>query len=134
MAFDLPVQPVNPKTSRRERLEILKQYYLRILVEDPLEGTQFDCAVLDKIKEIKDREEDEPLKHDPQEDDPELGPIIKETAEEAKRKIYEKYGLKGSEYRPGIGHEMWTEQKRILKEKGIDWKSPKEMNPYIIFD
>lgn len=71
-------------------------------------------------------------KHDPQEDDPKLGPIIKEAAEEAKRKVYKKHGL--TKHQLGIGHEVWIEQKRILKEKGIDWKSPAEMNPKAIFD
>lgn len=71
-------------------------------------------------------------KHDPQEDDPKLGPIIKEAAEEAQRIVYEKHGL--TEHQMGIGHEIWTEQKRILKKKGIDWKSPGEMNPTTMFD
>ena len=72
------------------------------------------------------------VQHDPKEDDPKLGPIIKEAAEEAKRIVYERHGL--SKHRRGIGHEIWTEQKRLLKEKGIDWKSPAEMNPNVIFD
>jgi len=43
-------------------------------------------------------------KHDSQEDDPKLGPIIKEAAEEARRKVYEKHGL--TEHRVGVGHEI----------------------------
>jgi hypothetical protein len=34
----------------------------------------------------------------------------------------------------GIGHDIWSEQKKILKAKGIDWKSPRQMNPGKIFD
>ena len=72
------------------------------------------------------------VKHDPQEDDPRLGPIIKEAAEEAKRRVYKRHDL--TEHKQGIGHEIWTEQKRILSVKGIDWKTPVEMNPGIVFD
>lgn len=85
------------------------------------------------LKELK-AEIAEAVKHDPQEDDPKLGPIIKEAAEEARRKVSEKYGLKEGEHRMGIGHEIWIMQKIILKEKGIDWKSPREMNPHPMFD
>ncbi len=37
----------------------------------------------------------------------------------------------------GIGycHKYWNAKKRILKEKyGIDWKSPRDLNPGILFD
>jgi len=72
------------------------------------------------------------LKHDPQEDNPEKGPIIKKAAKKATQLIYKKHGLRY--YRRGIEFEIWAEQKRILKEEGIDWKTPKEMNPKVIFD
>jgi len=69
------------------------------------------------------------LKHDSQEYDSEKGPIIKAAAEEAKQRVC---GDKSLER--GQGHAVWAEQKRILEGKGIDWKSPKEMNPGIVFD
>jgi hypothetical protein len=72
------------------------------------------------------------VQHDPQEDDPKLKAIIKEAAEEARRIVYERHGL--TKDRRGIGHEIWAEQKKILKEKCIDWKSPREKNPNVIFD
>ena len=74
------------------------------------------------------------VKHDPQEDDLKLGLIIREAAEEASRRVNKKYGLKEHEQLIGLGHEIWTVQKSILKGKGIDWKSPKEMNPTVRFD
>lgn len=34
----------------------------------------------------------------------------------------------------GSCHIYWARKKSLLKEVGIDWKSPSEMNPYIMFD
>ena len=35
----------------------------------------------------------------------------------------------------GFCHVYWGTKKRILKEKyGIDWKSPQELNPGVIYD
>ena len=35
----------------------------------------------------------------------------------------------------GYCHVYWRTKKRILKEKyNIDWRSPAELNPHIIFD
>lgn len=35
----------------------------------------------------------------------------------------------------GYCHLYWATKKRILKEKySIDWKSPAELNPYVIYD
>ena len=43
--------------------------------------------------------------------------------------------FKDSPRRLGFCHVYWATKKRILKEKyGIDWKSPKEMNPGVIYD
>jgi hypothetical protein len=39
--------------------------------------------------------------------------------------------------RKGFGycHSFWPEKKRLLREKyNIEWKTPIEMNPYVIFD
>jgi len=70
------------------------------------------------------------LKHAPQEDNPEIGPIIRAISQETKEKIHRKYDLLEGAYILTIGREIWAEQKRILlKERGIDWKTPAEMNP-----
>lgn len=34
----------------------------------------------------------------------------------------------------GMCYVKWDIKKKLLKEYGIDWKSPKELNPHIIFD
>jgi len=73
-------------------------------------------------------------KHDPQEDDPLKGPIIQEIARDVRQTIREANGLKEGETKIGLCHKIWAEQKRVLKQKGIDWKSPADMNPSMRFD
>ncbi len=34
----------------------------------------------------------------------------------------------------GTCHRYWWRKKELLKQNGIDWKSPSEMNPDIRFD
>ena len=34
----------------------------------------------------------------------------------------------------GICHRYWYRKKELLKEYGIDWKSPAEINPDVRFD
>ena len=34
----------------------------------------------------------------------------------------------------GKCHQLWCRQKQLLAEKGIDWKTPREMNPHVCFD
>jgi len=75
-----------------------------------------------------------PLKHDPQENDSIKGPIIKKAAQEARDKIHKKYDLLEGDYKLEIAHEIWNKQQKILKEKGIDWKTPIEMNPGVLID
>ncbi|OGH10637.1 MAG: hypothetical protein A2857_01790 [Candidatus Levybacteria bacterium RIFCSPHIGHO2_01_FULL_36_15] len=67
--------------------------------------------------------------HDPQEDDPEKGKIIKTAEEEAIKE------LENIPRKLGFVHLLWKTQKRILKDKyGIDWKTSAEMNPDTRFD
>ena len=70
---------------------------------------------------------------DPQEKDPKLNKIIRAAEREARENLMEMYGdLSGQ---AGFCHTLWDEQKRILKEKyGIEWKTPREMNPGILYD
>lgn len=64
------------------------------------------------------------LKHDPQEDDPDKKAYI-DTAE-----VEAENNLSDEPHGRGFCHQLWAEQKRILKEKyQIDWKTPAEMNP-----
>jgi hypothetical protein len=34
----------------------------------------------------------------------------------------------------GSCHVYWSIKKNLLKKRGIDWKTPSECNPYIMFD
>jgi hypothetical protein len=70
-------------------------------------------------------------KHDPQEDDPKLGPIIKQAREEAR---YELFGERSHKIELGDFHAIWGRAKQILKAQGIDWKTPAEMNPHTMYD
>jgi len=44
---------MDPKVHRVEKLKRLKQYFLHHLVEDPQDGTCFDCMVLDAIEALE---------------------------------------------------------------------------------
>ena len=71
------------------------------------------------------------LKHDPIEDAPKYKHIF-ETIDVEVNEI-----LKDDPHRNHIGfcYTFWETKKRLLKEKyGIDWKSPAQMNPHVIFD
>jgi hypothetical protein len=72
---------------------------------------------------------DDDLQHDPQEDDPKLGPIIRQAEQEAEAAL-------ANEPRDlGFCHLLWETQKKILRKKyRIRWKTPAEMNPDILFD
>lgn len=41
---------VTVEKTRTERLNLLKQFFLESLVEDPIDGTRFDCDILDAIE------------------------------------------------------------------------------------
>lgn len=34
----------------------------------------------------------------------------------------------------GVCHSFWARKQQLLKQAGIDWKTPAEMNPDVIFD
>ena len=70
-------------------------------------------------------------RNDPQERDPKVRPYIEVAALEAEKEL-EQQGVKET---LGHCHLLWSVQQRILKEKyGIDWKTPAEMNPEILYD
>lgn len=50
---------VSSETTRHERIDILKEFFLENLVEDPIDGTSFDCDVLDTLEAIKERHTNE---------------------------------------------------------------------------
>ena len=57
---------------------------------------------------------------------------IRSLLEEGKvKEVFERYGL----YQFGCCHGYWRRKKSILKDEyGIDWKTPEEMNPTVIFE
>lgn len=69
------------------------------------------------------------IQHDPIEDDPQLADIF------AKAEKIVEAELKGKPRGIGFCHQYWATKQRVLKEEfGVDWKSPSEMNPDILFD
>jgi hypothetical protein len=48
-----PQDPVSCKMPRTARLKWLKQYFLEVLVEDPIDGTLFDSVVLNTIEDLE---------------------------------------------------------------------------------
>ena len=69
------------------------------------------------------------IKHDPIEKTQEY----KEAMEYVERRAFFYFFFK----RKGMGfcHTYWAFKKRILKEKfNIDWKTPQELNPDVMFD
>lgn len=68
------------------------------------------------------------IKHDPVEDTAEYKKIEAELEQKIKDKI-------GDNDMFGFCHIYWDTKKIILKKDyNIDWKSPAELNPHIIFD
>lgn len=70
-----------------------------------------------------------PMSHDPIERDPEISPLIDQADKVAQQE------LANEKQRKGFCHLYWRTKKRILKEQfGVDWKTPAEMNPGVLFD
>lgn len=74
-------------------------------------------------------QEDTHYLHDPIEDDPEIAKVIQQAEQETEEAVRScKRGM-------GFCHLVWNTKQQILKEKyGIEWFTPVEMNPAIIFD
>ena len=71
------------------------------------------------------------ITRDPIEHDPRYADIFRQIDDEVKG-ILANHPSKGA---MGFVHVFWDTKKRVLKQKyKIDWKSPAEMNPHIMFD
>jgi len=71
------------------------------------------------------------LYYDPAEDDPRYAGIFKAIDAE----VRESLAADPERGRRGSVHIYWSAKKRLLKQKyGIDWRSPGELNPHVIFD
>jgi hypothetical protein len=117
-----------PFRTLRERLRrrlIEKRRAQAVVNTKPL-LKQIDSELERRRAIAKRRKEVTPLK-DPISDDPTYTWAIKE----AGRRASEEIGYK----QMGDCHRIWRRQKQILKEEfGIEWFTPSEMNPQIIFD
>lgn len=51
----IQTEHVKGDVTREERIDMFEQYYLRVLCEDGQDGTEFDCAVLDALKTLKEK-------------------------------------------------------------------------------
>ena len=68
---------------------------------------------------------------DPIEETQSYQSVVKEVDQEVERQLSDKGIVKAR----GYIHHFWNLKKQILKEKyNLDWKSPKEMNPEMVFD
>ena len=66
-------------------------------------------------------------------DEKELDQKSKKQFEEVEKFLTKEF--KGKKHILGMCHSIWYRKKRLLKEMyNIDWISPKELNPGIIFD
>ncbi len=71
------------------------------------------------------------LAHDPIEDDPRHAAVFARIDGEVDALLAD-HPQRGAE---GFCHVRWAAKKRLLKERhGLDWRSPAELNPHVIFD
>jgi hypothetical protein len=71
------------------------------------------------------------IKQDPIESDPQFASIIHQVDVQAEENLLRQGRRAGR----GFCHLFWREKQRLLKElHGIEWKSPRELNPGVLFD
>lgn len=81
------------------------------------------------VREIEDNPYTGHLKVDPVEYTEEFEKVIDAVDEEVDRR------MGGEEYAMGMCFEIWSTKKEILAEKyGIEWRTPSQMNPRVMFD
>jgi len=71
------------------------------------------------------------LNSDPLDDDPTFAELIKTVEHQVEQE------LKSQKVKKSLGycHYFWSLKKEILKKNyGLDWKSPAELNPDVMFD
>ncbi|ANJ66220.1 hypothetical protein A9404_01480 [Halothiobacillus diazotrophicus] len=71
------------------------------------------------------------LRADPIDDDPRYAAIIAEAEQAAEAEL----SSIGISFGMGYCYPFWSAKKQILKERfGIDWQTPEELNPDVLFD
>ena len=68
------------------------------------------------------------LKYDPIQNSPEWEEIIYEVEKELDEKF------RGVDRFMGFCHEYWSAKRAALAKRGIEWRSPQQMNPRVRFD
>jgi len=101
-----------------------------------------ECRALCESVELKTKQDETPdkkpegksrsgLAHDPVEDDPRYADTFEKIDDEVKDLLAD-HPLRGSH---GFVNIYWDTKKQLLKKKyGIDWRSPGELNPQVLFD
>lgn len=67
------------------------------------------------------------MRHDPIEDDPEYASLFREVDAAIEAKF-------GTDLVLGRCHSIWAFQAELLAARGIEWLSPSELNPGVLFD
>lgn len=71
------------------------------------------------------------LRADPIDDDPRYAAIIAEAEQAAEAEL----ASIGISFGMGYCYPFWSTKKQILKDRfGIDWQTPEELNPDVLFD
>jgi hypothetical protein len=119
--------------SKELQEELLKKKKIREAREDAIREEEDR-----REKEFQKKIEDYPVGrdgfvYDPKEKDPKYRDIIKKAEKEAEDILEKEFS--GFKNELGYCHSLWDKKKKILKEKyGIDWMTPKECNPFTMFD
>ena len=68
------------------------------------------------------------IEYDPIEDDPRYAAAFRDVNERVRSRFSDCSDL-------GVCHQMWAYKKRLLRlEYGINWRSPADLNPCVLFD
>jgi len=95
------------------------------IIDKTIDGVEFRKSILtgETLAIIDDSRYEDPLDYDPEYDD-----FMQAVDIEVRKRIRPRDGM-------GWCFSYWAAKKRLLKsEYGIDWRSPAELNPWIIFD
>lgn len=64
----------------------------------------------------------------------EFNPAYTNLLAEVERSVEQKMGGPSAPRPLGSCHTFWRHKKEMLKERGINWRSPPELNPLVVFD
>lgn len=109
-----------------------KPYFYGGCGQPPPFDTLEECRQLCEERRLKPKKEPSTgLYYDSIEDDPRYADVFKAIDDEVKE------ALAGDPRKGSMGfvHRIWSTKQRILKKKyNIDWRTPAELNPHVMFD